>query len=80
MEKAEKTLDDAAKKHMVEWEINGFRRTYPKLFKSIMEAMEEHARAEALLFAKWHDKTDALRNKPTRWTELYKSYKNKHPF
>ena len=42
--------------------------------------MEEYAKQKAIDFAKWHDKTDALRETPTRWTELYENYSNGHIF
>ena len=37
--KKDKILDDAAKKHMVEWNLAGFKRRFPKLYKTIMVAM-----------------------------------------
>lgn len=73
MKKAEKAFVESAKKNMIEFEISGFKRTYPHLFKTIMEAMKNHS----LDFAKWHDKTDILRNEKMLWTKLYEDYENK---
>lgn len=36
----DKILDDAAKKHMVEWNLAGFKRKFKHLYKTIMVAMD----------------------------------------
>jgi CelD/BcsL family acetyltransferase involved in cellulose biosynthesis len=48
--------------------------------KEVERLMEEYAKQKAIDFAKWHDKTDVLREKPTKWIELYNDYSNGHIF
>jgi hypothetical protein len=53
MSKAEKILEKFAKKNMIQWNQESFKRTHSRLYKSIIEAINE-----ALLI---HEVTD-LRN------------------
>lgn len=46
----------------------------------LVKLLEEYAKMQSIGFAKWHDKTDSLREKPTRWTELYNNFNNGHIF
>lgn len=39
----EQIFDDCAREGMIEYELKGFKRTYPRLFKVIMKAMDKHA-------------------------------------
>lgn len=41
MNKYEEILDKNAKRHMLRWNIRIFRRTHPRLLKTIIEAMKE---------------------------------------
>lgn len=36
----EQIFDECAKKHMIVWNISGFKRTYKRLYKSIMESLK----------------------------------------
>jgi len=36
----ESIFDECARKHMIVWNIRGFKRTYSRLFKSIMESLK----------------------------------------
>lgn len=37
----DEVLNNAAQNYMIEWDIKGFKNTYPRLHKTIMEAMGE---------------------------------------
>lgn len=41
MQNFEKILDKHAKNHMIKWDLNEFRKTHPRLLKTILGAMEE---------------------------------------
>lgn len=38
--KAEKLLEISAKRNMIEWDLSSFKRTQPRLFKTIIEAIK----------------------------------------
>jgi hypothetical protein len=38
--KLEQIFDERAKKNMIKWDISGFKQSYRKLFKSIMESLK----------------------------------------
>ena len=37
----EKVFDESAKKHMIEWSLRSFKKSHPKLFRSIMDALKK---------------------------------------
>lgn len=39
--KLEKIFDDSAKENMIEWNIESFKKTHPRLFKSIIQAIRK---------------------------------------
>lgn len=39
---AERILDEEAKKTMLKWGLWGFRRSYPRLFRAIINSMERY--------------------------------------
>lgn len=73
MKKAEEIL--STKPAIVTGDINS-KLTKHYEWNDVIDAMKENA----IAFAKWHDKTDALRNKPELWETLYRSYINGHLF
>lgn len=40
LSKDEQLLDLCCKRNMIRWDIHDFRKTHPKLLKSILEAMD----------------------------------------
>lgn len=46
LSKDEQLLDLCCKRNMIRWNIHDFRKTHPKLLKSILEAMETKCKSQ----------------------------------
>jgi len=49
--KVDKLLNEAAKKHMKDWNLPGFKRKYARLYKTIVEAVEANGPKERVPIA-----------------------------
>ena len=53
----EKLLDKIAKKRMLAWSLEGFKKNYPRLFGAIIEVMfhtRNEEREEMMKFIEWY--------------------------
>lgn len=45
----EQLLDKIARKNMIRWDLNSFKKTHPHLFKVIIEAMNEASKMRKVI-------------------------------
>lgn len=75
----ENLLDKIAKKRMLAWNLEGFKRNYPRLFEAIIEVMcktRDNEKEEMMDFATWYSGMEKSKVKKA-YSRYLKEVKNK---